>query len=78
MQFALVTVHSIQLLFMNNCQYPKLFAYWILSYALIFMGMFANFYIQAYRKPASSGKQIETNGKSRDPVKNGREKVHWC
>ncbi|KAK3090379.1 hypothetical protein FSP39_011333 [Pinctada imbricata] len=49
-QFALVTIHSIQLL-MIDCDYPKLFAYWILAYAVIFLIMFADFYVNAYKKP---------------------------
>lgn len=49
-QFMLVTIHSVQLLYMKDCNYPRLFAYWILAYAVIFLVMFANFYVQAYRK----------------------------
>lgn len=49
-QFILVTIHSVQLLYLKDCKYPRVFAYWILAYAVIFLFMFANFYIQAYRK----------------------------
>lgn len=57
----LVTIHSVQLLYMKNCNYPRLFAYWILAYAVIFLVMFANFYVQAYRKQPGheSGKDVQ-------------------
>lgn len=58
-QFLLVTVHSIQLLFMD-CDYPTLFVYWILAYAVIFLVMFADFYRNAYKKPKANG--AVTNG----------------
>ena len=48
-QFIIVTAHSVQLFFIP-CNYPILFAYWILSYAVIFLAMFLNFYIQSYRR----------------------------
>lgn len=47
----MVTIHSVQLLFIE-CDYPRLFVYWIGLYAVIFMVMFADFYIQSYRKPS--------------------------
>lgn len=53
-QFILVTVHSIQLLFID-CDYPTLFVYWILAYAVIFLVMFADFYRNAYKKPKTNG-----------------------
>ena len=45
-------------LFFIKCDYPILFGYWILAYALIFLVMFGNFYIQAYinkSKTAANG-----------------------
>lgn len=66
-QFLLVCIHSSQLLFLKDCDYPKLFVYWIGLYALIFLVMFGNFYIQAYRKkPAKSKGQIASNGTKKD------------
>jgi len=67
-QFIVVCIHTCQLLLDKSCHYPKMFAYWILSYAFIFLVMFANFYVQAYKtkktttKVASNG--ITTNGTS--------------
>uniref|UniRef100_A0A2C9JHA9 Elongation of very long chain fatty acids protein n=1 Tax=Biomphalaria glabrata TaxID=6526 RepID=A0A2C9JHA9_BIOGL len=52
-QFIAVTIHSTQLLFIE-CNYPKIFVYWIGFYAIIFLIMFANFYVQAYLKPKTS------------------------
>ena len=64
-QFILVTVHSCQLLYMKDCEYPRLFCYWILSYAVIFLFMFAKFYVQAYRKPKKADQNANiANGKA--------------
>ncbi|WAR24098.1 ELOV7-like protein [Mya arenaria] len=70
-QFLVVTIHSVQLLWMKNCNYPTVFVYWILSYALIFLIMFGNFYVQAYRK---SHKDSHTGNGS--TVTNGKQKKH--
>ncbi|KER28322.1 hypothetical protein T265_04849 [Opisthorchis viverrini] len=43
-QFVVVIFHSVYTLTLHDCNYPKLFNYWILSYALIFLVLFANFY----------------------------------
>ena len=60
-QFMLVLIHSTQLLFLKNCNYPKLFVYWIFAYAFIFLIMFADFYIKAYTKPKKSKGKAENN-----------------
>ena len=39
-QFVAVMIHSAQLLFIENCKYPKFFVYWIGSYALVFLAFF--------------------------------------
>nr|WRW12622.1 elongation of very long chain fatty acids protein 1/7 [Namalycastis rhodochorde] len=51
-QFMLVCIHSGQLLFIE-CNYPTLFVYWIGAYAVIFLALFAEFYVQAYKKTPS-------------------------
>lgn len=66
-QFVLVCLHTSQLFFIE-CNYPMTFAYWIGSYAVIFLIMFADFYKKAYRKPAMNGK-TETNGSVTNGVK---------
>lgn len=43
-----------------DCDYPTLFVYWILAYAVIFLVMFADFYRNAYKKPKING--AVTNG----------------
>nr|KAG5700103.1 hypothetical protein BaRGS_029853 [Batillaria attramentaria] len=48
-QFVLVTIHSVQLLFIE-CDYPVFFVYWIGLYAVVFLVLFAHFYIQTYTK----------------------------
>ncbi|BFZ17105.1 hypothetical protein BsWGS_20144 [Bradybaena similaris] len=68
-QFLLVMAHSSQLLFME-CNYPKFFVFWIGLYALIFLIMFANFYIQAYLVPKSVESSEKTkNGSIEDKPK---------
>lgn len=52
-QFLLVCLHSAQLLFLD-CDYPIFFMYWIGSYAVIFLFLFINFYLQAYNKSSIS------------------------
>ena len=58
-QFILVCTHAGQLLFIE-CNYPFLFPILIVSYALVFLIMFADFYIKSYKKNAVKSK---TNGK---------------
>ena len=57
----MVMLHTTQLLFLKNCNYPKLFAYWIGSYAIIFLVMFADFYVKAYSKPKKPTGKVENN-----------------
>lgn len=73
-QFVLVTIHSTQLLLLKNCNYPRLFAYWILLYAFIFLIMFANFYIQSYKKQpvTDSTKGVNSHSTHQNgPIQNG-------
>ena len=57
----MVMLHAMQLLLMKNCNYPKLFVYWIGSYAVIFLVMFADFYVKAYLNPKKSRSKMENN-----------------
>nr|WNR62021.1 elongation of very long chain fatty acids protein elovl-like [Platynereis dumerilii] len=60
-QFLMVLVHSFQL-FIIDCNYPRLFAYWIGAYAVIFLTLFADFYINAYqKKPIRKEKGVLNN-----------------
>jgi hypothetical protein len=47
-QFVLVIFHASQLFFID-CDYPKLWAWIICAYAVVFLYLFADFYKQAYR-----------------------------
>ncbi|CAL8072281.1 unnamed protein product [Calicophoron daubneyi] len=49
-QFVMIIIHSVYTLTLRDCNYPKLFNYWILSYALIFLVLFSKFYSQTYKK----------------------------
>ncbi|XP_063431011.1 very long chain fatty acid elongase 7-like isoform X2 [Mytilus trossulus] len=60
-QFILVTIHSVQLLFID-CNYPKFFVYLIGLYAVMFMIMFANFYVNTYKKSKPKSNGTVTNG----------------
>ena len=46
-----------------ECNYPKHFVYWIGSYAIIFLILFADFYRKAYQKTAKRRASIaDSNG----------------
>ena len=68
-QFIVVTVHSMQLFF-TDCSYPILFVYWIGSYAIVFLVMFAHFYIQTYQAKSKPGSKQSQNGQ----LANGKDK----
>lgn len=74
-QFLLVCVHTSQLFFVD-CNYPILFAHWIGSYAVIFLFLFANFYVKSYRKPVkTSGKlPASEDGRNGNYHSNGHKK----
>lgn len=52
-QFILVILHAFQLLFIE-CDYPKIFVWWIGMHAIMFYFLFRNFYNQTYEKKKSS------------------------
>ena len=55
-QFLLVSIHTSQLFFDPDCNYPLMFGYWIGLYAVVFLVLFADFYVKSYRQPAKSSK----------------------
>lgn len=71
-QFVACIVHSSQLLF-TECNYPQLFVYWVLSYAVIFFFLFADFYRKAYQ-PKSKKSPSDSNGVTNGVVTNGNYK----
>lgn len=68
-QFILVFTHSFQLLF-RECDYPRIFMAYIGFYSVLFLFMFSDFYIKAYKKSISDSKSMLSkslsNGKSCD------------
>lgn len=68
-QFVMIFTHAFQLLFINDCGFPKIFAWWIGSHGVLFWFLFSNFYEKTYtgkkdRKPSYSKiKSNTTNGK---------------
>ena len=51
-QFILVVLHAFQLLFID-CNYPKVFVWWIGLHGVMFYFLFRNFYNQSYGKRKS-------------------------
>lgn len=72
-QFIAVAIHSFQFVFME-CAFPAGFSWWIAATELLFLGLFINFYRNAYRKK----KKIDSNGnaiKYSNGTANGAHKV---
>ncbi|XP_031364095.1 elongation of very long chain fatty acids protein AAEL008004-like [Apis dorsata] len=76
-QFVLVIIHAFQLLFIE-CNYPKIFVWWIGTHAIMFYFLFRNFYTQTYKKKSSTvqlKKELETEKQKKeqnDSVKENR------
>jgi hypothetical protein len=68
-QFLLVLWHTSQLWY-YECNYSKVFIYWIGSYTVIFLVMFSKFYIQAYL-PQDKKRQAALKLKADSAVANG-------
>ena len=49
-QFVGIMVHAFQLVFYDDCDFPWQFAYYIGAHALLFFGLFSQFYIKNYSK----------------------------
>lgn len=62
-QFILVFTHSFQLLF-RECDYPRIFMAYIGFYSVLFLFMFSDFYIKAYKKSISDSKSMLSKSKS--------------
>ncbi|TMW50635.1 hypothetical protein DOY81_004294, partial [Sarcophaga bullata] len=74
-QFVLVMVHSFQLFFRNDCNYPIGFAYFIGAHAVMFYFLFSDFYKQAYLKrekdKKAAIKAAQINGAIKSHHQNG-------
>ncbi|XP_060650422.1 elongation of very long chain fatty acids protein 7 [Drosophila nasuta] len=69
-QFVMVMVHSFQLFFKNDCNYPIGFAYFIGAHAVMFYFLFSNFYKRAYVKRDGKDKStVKANGHANGDVK---------
>lgn len=64
-QFVIIFSHAFQLLFVNECGFPKIFALWIGAHGVLFLLLFSNFYDKAYneRKDRKPPKAKVANGK---------------
>jgi elongation of very long chain fatty acids protein 7 len=65
MQFIGIFTHAFQLFFSNPCSYPIVFSYWIGGHGVLFLFLFANFYVRTYKKKdgGGGGKKTVENGK---------------
>lgn len=75
-QFILVVLHAFQLLFID-CNYPKVFVWWIGLHGVMFYFLFRNFYNQSYGKRKSPNaltkKETESqNEKKQQNDENGK------
>ncbi|XP_034485958.1 elongation of very long chain fatty acids protein AAEL008004 isoform X2 [Drosophila innubila] len=69
-QFVLVMVHSFQLFFKNDCNYPIGFAYFIGAHAVMFYFLFSNFYKRAYvRRDGKDKSAVMANGHANGALK---------
>ncbi|TPP66855.1 Elongation of very long chain fatty acids protein 7 [Fasciola gigantica] len=59
-QFIVVIFHTLYTLTLHDCNYPKVFNYLILSYAIVFLVMFSNFYSHAYNKMAAGSRSVRS------------------
>merc|ERR1712183_860717 len=60
-QFVAIMVHGFQLVFYDDCDFPWQFAYYIGAHAVLFFGLFSEFYIRTYFNQ-NSKKVGDTNG----------------
>ncbi|XP_063378760.1 very long chain fatty acid elongase 7-like [Cydia fagiglandana] len=74
-QFYMVLFHSISALFFD-CGYPRIIAFGLVLHSTIFIVLFTNFYIQAYKKKAKppTNNNTLTNGYAKNGhIPNGQE-----
>ena len=62
-QFVGIMIHGFQLLFYAECGFPWQISYYIGAHAVMFFGLFAQFYVKAYFRKGTS--KVEANGKVR-------------
>ena len=52
-QFIIFILHAMQPLFMEECDYPKVCCWTILAHGILYLILFANFYIKSYQGTTS-------------------------
>ena len=55
-QFIGIMTHGFQLVFYDDCDFPWQFAYYIAAHAVMFFGLFSQFYIKEYLSPSKPKK----------------------
>lgn len=59
-QFVCVALHSFQLLFVD-CGFPTIYFWWAIAQAVLFLSLFRNFYVKAYKKTESNQGSYKTS-----------------
>jgi len=71
-QFIGIMTHGFQLVFYDDCDFPWQFAYYIAAHAVMFFGLFSQFYIKEYLSP-SKPKKVTKNGLNGTATSNGHQ-----
>ncbi|XP_058974598.1 elongation of very long chain fatty acids protein 7 isoform X1 [Musca domestica] len=77
-QFVLVMIHSFQLFFRNDCNYPIGFAYFIGAHAVMFYFLFSDFYKKSYlrRDAKEKSRKAYENGLMKAAMENGKHEIN--
>merc|ERR1711862_421903 len=59
LQFVAIMIHGFQLVFYDDCDFPWQFAYYIGLHAVLFFGLFSQFYINIYFKKTNKKPMVE-------------------
>lgn len=75
-QFIAIFIHSFQLLFRPDCNYPRGFMWWIGVHAIMFWFLFADFYKNAYLKKRLARKSLTKTSPTVSMRKRENTKYH--
>ncbi|XP_075148645.1 ELOVL fatty acid elongase 7 isoform X2 [Haematobia irritans] len=77
-QFVLVMIHSFQLFFKNDCNFPIGFAYFIGAHAVMFYFLFSDFYKKSYlkREKGKASNKLYSNGAIKSSTANGKHEIN--
>ncbi|OQR79433.1 elongation of very long chain fatty acids protein-like [Tropilaelaps mercedesae] len=75
-QFIAIFVHSFQLLFRPDCEYPRGFMWWIGFHAVMFWFLFADFYKNAYLKSSTNWKSMASAKSTVQSIESKNNKIN--